>query len=207
MPQSSWMGHETQSLGRWVACLVFWRNNSASGPAFASLRQLSQLLPVMLTVMFLVQKHLIWIARLWLHSTFCRFFSLFCVSLAFLQSWCWEPVALAGKWMGQSGHFCFPAFLSNSGLLVALKGSPCCPAVSPAPSARTVRRILAPATAQGQLLSRRKWVSAGTNLLPVFLFFPFLSNGKQSEQFLSMRDIILSAAIYTVLITTSVLTA
>lgn len=149
MPQSSWMGRETQSLGRWVACLVFWRSNSASGPAFASLRQLSQLLPVMLTVMFLVHKHLIWIARQWLHSTSYRFslcsllvWPLFRVGAE--SRWLWS-----GKWMGQSRHLCFPAFMSNSGPLVAVKGSPCCPAVSLAPSARTVRRILAPATAPG----------------------------------------------------------
>jgi len=34
-----------------------------------------------------------------------------------------------------------------------------------------------------------------------FLFFPFLLNGKQSEQFLRMRDINLSAAIYNMLVT------
>lgn len=72
----------------------------------------------------------------------------------------------------------------------------------PAPSTRTGHRILAPATVEGQLLRRRKWVSAGTNLLPVFLFFPFLPNGKQSEQFLRTRDINLPAAIYNVLVTT-----
>lgn len=205
MPQSSWMGHGTQSLGHWVACLVFWRNNSASSPAFASLRQLSQLLLVMLTVMFLVQKHLIWIARQWLHSTFYRF------SLCFVSVWPFFRVGAESRWLwgwevdgAEQTHLLSCKFVSNSGPLVALKGSPYCPAVSLAPSARTIHRILAPATAEGQLLSRRKWVSAGTNLLPVFLFCPFLSNGKQSEQFLRMRDINLSAAIYTVLVTASV---
>lgn len=93
MPQSSWMGHGTQSLGHWVACLVFWRNNSASSPAFASLRQLSQLLLVMLTVMFLVQKHLIWIARQWLHSTFYRF------SLCFVSVWPFFRVGAESRWL------------------------------------------------------------------------------------------------------------
>lgn len=82
------------------------------------------------------------------------------------------------------------------------RAAPAARPIRPAPSARTGRGILASATAQGRLLSGRKWVSAGTNLLPVFLFFPFLSNGKQSEQFRRMRDINLSAAIYTVLVST-----
>lgn len=130
MPQSSWMGRETRSLGRWVACLVFWRNNSASGPAFASLRQLSQLLPVMLTVMFLVQKHLIWIARLWLHSKFYRF-SLCSVSVwPFFRVgaeswWLW-----GGQWMGQSRHL-LSCICVQLGALGCCKGQPLLPRCQP----------------------------------------------------------------------------
>lgn len=112
--------------------------------------------------------------------------------------WGWEVDT------GQSRHICFPVFMSILGTLHRSKerAAPAAPPVSPAPSTRTGHGILAPATAEGRLLSRRKWVSAGTNLLPVFLFFPFLSNGNQSERFLRMRGINLSAAIYTVLVTT-----
>lgn len=144
--------------------------------------------------------HLIWTVRQWLHSTFYGFSfcslsisPFFGVGAESQLLWGWEVDT------GQSRHVCFPVFMSSLGTLIALKKEqPLLPALS--------ARLPAPGPATGfslpPLLSRRKWVSAGTNLLPVFLFFPFLSNGNQSERFLRMRGINLSAAIYTVLVTT-----
>lgn len=112
----------------------------------------------------------------------------------------------AGKQQGREGqgrHIPFPRFYFQLWALRSSKeratpaGSPS--ALLPAPEIATGSSPQP--LKKGWLLSTRKWFSAGTNLFHVFLFFPFLLNGKQSEQFLRMRDINLSAAIYTVLVT------
>lgn len=108
-----------------------WRSNSASGRAFASLRHLSQLLPVVLTVMFLVQKHLIWIARQWLHSTFHRF-SLCSLSIwPLLQSCCWEPVALGWEVDGAEQTHLLSCIYVQAGALGRSKGQPLLPRCQP----------------------------------------------------------------------------